>query len=432
MFKVLSMLGLWLLLSCSNQQQNNNKEKTFTIAVIPDTQNYLDYTHQKSDGFALDAADQFLSQMKYLAERSINNGGDIVFAIHLGDVWQHQTVAMDEAHKKEGFQAIHNPWLASHVYPAPEKVFGFEVPKAKEGFRILSESKIPFGVVPGNHDYDAMWSAAGWTPTDDPKKISMNIEAIGRLHAGGLETFRNVFGADSEFFKNKKWYVASYDGGTNSAQIFNAGGYKFLHLALEMSPRDDVLNWATTIIKKYNGLPTLVTTHDYLSSNNEKKSVPIIDFHAVDPKHNNAQMIWDKFVSQHAQIFMVLSGHQHGQGLLIEKNQFNQNVYQILSDYQDRGQSGLDKGQPIDRFTGKPVGIGDGWLRLMTFDFSAKIPLINIDTYSSHYHSDSNGLEYYAQWYRDLEQPNMTANEFLEADSYTLKLDDFIERFGQK
>ncbi len=417
-----------LLVSCS--PENGSDKRIFTVAVIPDTQNYLDYTHQKSEGFSLDASDQFLSQMKYIAEHSFNNGGDIVFAIHLGDVWQHQTIQMDEEHRAEGFEAIPNKWLAGHVFPAPDQVFGFEVPMAKEGFRILSEANIPFGVVPGNHDYDAMWSAAGWPPTDDPKKLTMSIEALGRLHAGGLNTFRAVFGEKSEFFENKDWYVESYDGGTNSAQIFEAGGYQFLHLALEMSPMDDILSWASSVLKKYDGLPTIVTTHDYLSASSEKKSVPIIDFHAVDARHNNAQMLWDKLISQHSQIFMVLSGHQHGQGLLIEKNDFGGKVYQIMADYQDRGQSGIDAGQPIDPYTGRPVGIGDGWMRLMTFDFSGSVPFVEVSTYSSHYLVDANHLDNYAAWYRRLEQPNMTDDEFLKADSYTLELDDFYSRFG--
>ena len=220
--------------------------------------------------FSLDASDQFLSQMKYIADHSILNGGDIVFAIHLGDVWQHQTIEMDEKHRLEGFEAIPNKWLGSVIFPAPEKVYGFEVPKAKEGFRVLSEAGIPFGIVPGNHDYDALWSAAGWPPTDDPKQLTMSVEALGILHAGGLNTFREVFGENSEFFENKDWYAESYDGGTNSAQIFEAGGYKFHHLALEMSPMDDVLSWASSVLNKYDGLPTFVTTHDYLNSSNEK------------------------------------------------------------------------------------------------------------------------------------------------------------------
>ena len=57
-----------LLASCS--PENGSDKRSFTVAVIPDTQNYLDYTHQKSEGFSLDASDQFLSQMKYIAEHS--------------------------------------------------------------------------------------------------------------------------------------------------------------------------------------------------------------------------------------------------------------------------------------------------------------------------------------------------------------------------
>jgi hypothetical protein len=32
--------------------------------------------------------------------------------------------------------------------------------------------------------------------------------------------------------KDKQWYIASFEGGAESAQIFEAGGYRFVHLAL--------------------------------------------------------------------------------------------------------------------------------------------------------------------------------------------------------
>ena len=37
----------------------------FRIAMIPDTQNYVDYTHQRDQGFALDASRQFIQQMAW-------------------------------------------------------------------------------------------------------------------------------------------------------------------------------------------------------------------------------------------------------------------------------------------------------------------------------------------------------------------------------
>lgn len=402
----------------------------FTIAVLPDTQNYLDFTHQKSYGFALDAGELFLQQMRYIAGRSRSNGGDIVFVSHLGDVWQHQTKVMDPQHAADGFKSVPNKWIASKLKVAPEEVYGFEMPLAVEGFRVLAEAGLPFGVVPGNHDFDAMWSAAGWTPVEERKDIRMTPEALGMVHAGGLENFRTVFGNESEFFKGQPWYVASHDGGTSSAQIFKAGGYRFLHLSLDMSPTDSVLAWASEVIAANPGLPTIVTTHDYLNPDGERLPNPIVDFNAVDPRHNSAEMLWQKFVSRHEQIFMVLSGHQRGQSLRVDQNNKGQAVYQILADYQDRGQAGIDAGQPLDRYTGKPEGIGDGWMRLMEFDLSGDAVVVRVKTWSSHYRVQSTDLESYARWYRHLEQPAMSDADFVEADDYSITLKQFRQRYG--
>jgi hypothetical protein len=403
----------------------------FSIVAIPDTQNYLDYTHQKADGFALDAADQYLQQMRYIATLAPSRGGDLAFVTHLGDVWQHQTVAMDAEHAELGFKAVPNRWFAAEIKTAPDEVRAFEIPRAVEGFQFLADADIPFAVVPGNHDYDAMWSAAGWTPVEKVQDIRMTAETLGMLHAGGLENFRSVFGANSQFFSNKPWYVSSFDGGTSSAQTFSAGGYTFMHLALTMSPKDDVLAWASSVIQKNYGLPTIVTTHDYLNSAGERKANPIVDFHRADPRHNNAQMLWDKFIKENDQIFMVLSGHQWGQSLAPDINSDGHFVYQILADYQDRGQSGVDAGQALHPLLRRPVGIGDGWLRRMTFDFSQAMPTMAVKTYSSHYQINSQELKDYAKWYGAHEQPDMNEAQFIAADNFEVKLEDFRQRFGE-
>ena len=93
------------------------------------------------------------------------------------------------------------------------------------------------------------------------------------------------------------------------------------------------------MIEKYKGLPTIISTHDYLSTQGERKANQIIDGHLVDPQDNSPQMVWDKLLSQHDQIFMLLCGHQHGQAMRTDKNAFGHEVYQVLADYQDRGQT---------------------------------------------------------------------------------------------
>lgn len=87
-------------------------------------------------------------------------------------------------------------------------------------------------------------------------------------------------------------------------------------------------------------------------------------------------------------------------------------------------------GQAPSRHTGKPVGIGDGWFRLMHFDMAGEVPQIQVRTYSSHYQALSGELDNYVDWYKSHEQPVMTAAEFLAADEFVLELDDFRQRFG--
>lgn len=61
----------------------------FTLVVVPDTQYYLDYTHQTEDGFPFNARQLFFDQMRFIADRTVPNGGDIAFVTAVGDIWQH-------------------------------------------------------------------------------------------------------------------------------------------------------------------------------------------------------------------------------------------------------------------------------------------------------------------------------------------------------
>ncbi|MFK7895459.1 MAG: serine/threonine protein phosphatase [Myxococcota bacterium] len=404
----------------------------FQIAMIPDTQNYTDYTHQEAEGFVFDASEMFIAQMDWIAARSRTNGGDIAFVASVGDVWQHQSEAMDPAHAARGAKRIENPLFAGHFDPTP-KVLEVEIPKAIEGYERIAAAGMPFGVAPGNHDYDAMWNDARFPPNmDKPRnELTWSVEDIGMLHVGGLNNFRSAFGDDRPFFKDKSWYVASHHGGTSSAQIFVAGGYHFLHFALEMQAGDEVVAWVESVMAEYPGFPTILSTHDYLNPRGERGPNPIIDLARVDPEeHNDADALFRKLIVPNDQIFLVLCGHHHGQATRIDENAAGHAVIQMLADYQDRGQAGLDAGQPRDRLFRRPVGLGDGWFRLLEFDLASAEPKLNVRTYSTHYNALSSELGTYAEWYKAHEQPKMSDAEFLATEEFTISLDDFRERFG--
>ena len=402
------------------------QDRSFTLAVIPDTQNYIDFRHQKAEGFELDGSELFIEQMRFVADNAIGNGGDIAFVASVGDVWQHQTRRIDPAHRSRGIDIEPDPILGRNAV-RKKQVLNFEMPTALEGYRIVSEAGLPFGVAPGNHDYDASWSVAGYPPARDKKwsERKRTVEDYGILHVGGLDNFRSVFGADTDFFRDKAWYVAHFRGGASSAQRFDAGGYAFLHFALEMSPGDDVLRWVELVMQRYPGLPTIVTTHDYLSVSGERKPYPLIDLALVDPGFNNsAEQLWQKLLRRHDQIFMLLCGHQHGQNMRVDLNDRGNPVYQILADYQSRGQALLDAGRK------RRTGLGDGWLRLMRFDLAATPATIAVRTYSSHYRRYSRDTGEYAAWYKRHEHPQLSDADYHAMDDFVIRLDGFARRFA--
>ena len=394
----------------------------FTIAVIPDSQNYLDYLHQTATGFPFDASPMFLEQMQYVADHLKSQGGDIAFVSGLGDVWQHQIRRIDPAHEARGFKWVANPFMDSEFAPT-DKVQTVEMPVARKGYELIA-GKTPFSVVPGNHDYDAMWTDA----SHPPQPVFKDMASLGELHAGGLDNFRSVFGDRSAFFKGKSWYVASHDGGADSAQIFTAGGYRFLHIGLQFDAPNASLDWAQSVIKRYPGLPTIISTHDFLETDGERLPNPIIDNHSVDPQDNTPQMVWDKLISPNDQIFLVLCGHEHAQAFRTDDNRSGHKVYQVLSDYQSRHHTsdvvGYTKFQQEE-------GIGDGWMRLMTFDMTAATPKVHVHTYSTHYKKESGDVADYAAWYKHDEKPKESDAEFRAGDDFTFDLTDFRQRFGK-
>ena len=355
------------------------------------------------------------------ADHLKSQGGDIAFVSVLGDAWQHQSLPIDPAHAARGFKRIANPYMDREFAPT-DKVHTVEMPMAQRGYELIA-GKTPFSVVPGNHDYDAMWTDA----SHPPAPVFKDMSSLGELHAGGLDNFRTVFSDQSEFFKGKPWYVASHDGGADSAQIFTAGGYRFLHIGLQFDAPNASLEWAAEIIKRYPGMPTIVSTHDFLETDGERIPNPIIDNHSVDPQDNTPQMVWDKFISQNDQIFLVLCGHEHAQAFRTDDNRFGHKVYQVLSDYQARHHTA-----DVAGYKGfhQEEGIGDGWMRLMTFDMSAPTPQVHVHTYSTYYGKESVGVPEYAAWYKPSEKPKLTDAEFHSADDFTFDLADFKGRFG--
>jgi hypothetical protein len=220
--------------------------------------------------------------------------------------------------------------------------------------------------------------------------------STGSRPLSGSGPWVQSFGSSSSYFAGKSWYGGASNSlatnpGLSSYQIFSAGGKSYLSIELEMEAGDAALAWAQHVIDTHKGLPTIVTTHEYITppARNDTSLPGVVPatraadgYLAGSPGGwNSAQAVWDKFIKTNDQIFMVLNGHawnptvngvSTSENIRIDNNDAGHPVYQILTDYQGNtiGPNGVIGSDPG----------GDGWLRLMEFDTTTNT--IHFVTYS--------------------------------------------------
>ena len=61
-------------------QESARSHSRFTVAVVPDTQNYVSYRNQRAAGFPFNARELLWDMMHFIARNAVGNGGEIAFA----------------------------------------------------------------------------------------------------------------------------------------------------------------------------------------------------------------------------------------------------------------------------------------------------------------------------------------------------------------
>jgi len=131
-----------------------------------------------------------------------------------------------------------------------------------------------------------------------------------------------------KYFANET-YMSQFDGFMvegdirNSYKLVKIGSTNYLFLTLDYGASDEMLEWANSVVVAHPNHRVVVTTHAYqgydgghLNSDNVPSSGNItassdVDTNVGEPArdHNNGEQLWEKFVSKHPNIFLVLSGH---------------------------------------------------------------------------------------------------------------------------
>lgn len=255
----------------------------------------------------------YLAQTKWIVEN--RKARNIAAVLHLGDITNKNTV--DE-------------WK-----------------NADAAMTVLDDAQLPYFFCPGNHDY-----SAGGACKDRTTRLNDHFPMSrfkGRPHFAGT-------------------YDKEPDRMENSCHLFDAGGRKFVVIALEFGPRKDVVRWANDMARKHKDRAAILITHAFIYFNDTR-----YDWKTHGPKQNwnphaygvakatdddvsDGEELWDNLVAKHENFVLTLNGHVLGDGLgrVTTKTPSGREVPQVLVNFQMR-----------------PNG-GDGWLRLLEFKADGK------------------------------------------------------------
>ena len=163
---------------------------------------------------------------------------------------------------------------------------------AKNAITQLDDADINYSVILGNHDI-------------------IKVDNVG-----GSDPFNHYFADPTDDFYTKRVSGYYQEGKLDNYYMnFEVAGVKYMMIALEYGANDLILEWASNVVEANPERRVIVTTHAYMF-----RDGTTLDKNDVVPPNstgvttsatskNNGDMMWDKFISQHRNILMVLSGH---------------------------------------------------------------------------------------------------------------------------
>lgn len=234
--------------------------------------------------------------------------------------------------------------------------------RAKAFYALLEKIGVPILQQPGNHDY-------------------------------GDNYYLDAFGPQAEFGKRQAQRGVVYSpSGYSSYMLYDAGSYRYLavNISMEHIGDDRERAWFTEVLESHKKNPTIVTSHNFQ------------DVDAAVPNLVNLSTlgkdVWT-LIKPYDQVFMMISGHNHGAGEEVLKNNAGHEVYSVMADYQ---------------FT---YNGGNAFFKFAEFDEAHN--KIRLSTFSP-----------YAATLKDNQRTFFDVNYMTGLGNYTLMHFDFAQRFA--
>jgi hypothetical protein len=123
----------------------------------------------------------------------------------------------------------------------------------------------------------------------------------------------------------------------NTYHTFTVGEVDYLVITLDFGATDDILAWAGELLNSHPNHRAIILTHGYLNS--DGTTLDSNDYASPDTyvrSLNSGEDIWEKLVSKHENIAMIVSGHMHHDTIVVtpREGDAGNTVYQILMDPQ--------------------------------------------------------------------------------------------------
>lgn len=317
----------------------------FSIAHFTDTQYLAEGAAE--DAYSEEQQSVWAEAYTSVAEWIVDNAEDkkIEYVAHTGDIMENWHTGTPRADEEEYRQIA---------------IEEFEF--VSEAQKILDDSEIPNGVTAGNHD-----NRSGMDVGPD----NLYNQYFGPERYEALEQTQGWKDANATY---TPWKEGDNE---NHYDLFTAGGLDFIAVYLAYDVTDEEIEWASGVLDEYSDRNAMIMTHA------QRKPSTNPDGRGATFSHDGAK-IDEGLLQKHRNIFLALSGHEHGVNIEVRKDVGSEgnNVVELLADYQfykvsaeELGLTGVDGRSATDM-----LQFGSSFFRMLQFDVDNSE--LAVDTYS--------------------------------------------------